>query len=450
MSRHTVRRSRAIALVAAVCCAALTLVGCGTGLGGGNGTSLRVQIATGPLATAMGQVGKDFEAANPGISVTFEGVDANGSRGPNIALLGSTATPDVGYLQRGSGVWSALLKNGQLLNLDDVWAANGLADKYSPSQTRYYTTDGHHYGVLYEQLMINPIYFNKQAFAKAGVSEPADHQVASIADFEAMVAKVKAAGYEGLGVGGSSPFDLGHTLDALLPTAVSSQQYDAYLTNFAPGSPKDVRYTDPGVVTVLKIIQDWGRQGVYQNGMSGMDDTQARALFTGGKLAMLQGGNYTYGDLMAAKPDFDMGWFMLPPVQPGRMTPFDAFNGDTFVVPKNAANPALAKKFLQFFMTERYQISVVAANGSLPVFQSLDPASLSVLGDLVQQQFELAKKVGQVNIWDTAVPSTLGQAFSVPVLQKLVAGDLTPEQAAQRYQAALEDLQSGRVSGATD
>jgi len=54
-----------------------------------------------------------------------------------------------------------------------------------------------------------------------------------------MVAKVKAAGYEGLGVGAP----------ALRPRptwtrcchAVSPQQYDAYLTNFAPGSPTDVR-----------------------------------------------------------------------------------------------------------------------------------------------------------------------------------------------------------------
>lgn len=38
-----------------------------------------------------------------------------------------------------------------------------------------------------------------------GVPDPADHQVASIAEFEPMVAKLKGAGYEGLGVGGPSP-----------------------------------------------------------------------------------------------------------------------------------------------------------------------------------------------------------------------------------------------------
>lgn len=367
-----------------------------------------------------------------------------------MVLLSSTGTPDIGYLQRSTGVWSALLKNKQLTPLDDVWKAAGLADKYTKSQVDYYTTNGQHYGVLYEQLLINPVYYNKAAFAKAGIADPPDHQIASVADFESLVGKVKAAGYEGFGVGGSSPYDLGHTLDALLPTAVSADDYNALLTNFKPGSPTDVKYTDPGFVKVLQTIQDWQKKGIYQNGMLGMDTDQAQGLFTSGKLAMLQGGNYTYSSLKEAKPSFEMGWFLLPPLTPGQKTPFDAFNGDTLVVPVKAANPDLAKKFLQFFMTDKYQVSVVAATGSLPVFSSIPASSLSNLGDLVQQQFELSQSVGLVNIWDSTVPSTLGQAFSVPVLQKLVAGKLTPQQAAQQYQSALEDLQSGKVSGASD
>jgi raffinose/stachyose/melibiose transport system substrate-binding protein len=367
-----------------------------------------------------------------------------------VALLSSTATPDIGYLQRSTGVWSALLKNNQLTQVDDVWQAADLANKYSKGQVDYYTTNGRHFGVLYEELLINPVYYNKAAFAKAGVPDPANHQATSVADFESMVGKLKAAGYQGFGVGGSSPYDLGHTLDALLPTAVSADQYSAMLTNFNPGSATDVKYTDAGFVKALQAIQDWQNKGIYQNGMLGMDTTQAQALFTSGKLAMLQGGNYTYGDLKAANPSFDMGWFLLPSLTPGQKTPFDAFNGDTLVIPAKAANPGLAKKFLEFFMTDKYQISVVAGTGSLPVFTSIPPSSLANLGDLVQQQFELSKSVGVVNIWDSTVPSTLGQAFSVPVLQQLVAGKLTPQQAAQQYQSALENLQSGKVSGASD
>ena len=44
----------------------------------------------------------------------------------------------------------------QLTQIDDVWDDAGLANKYSKSQSAYYTTNGHHYGVLYEELLIDP------------------------------------------------------------------------------------------------------------------------------------------------------------------------------------------------------------------------------------------------------------------------------------------------------
>jgi raffinose/stachyose/melibiose transport system substrate-binding protein len=436
---------------AALCLALVAACGGGTGLGAqGDSSKLRIQVPTGTLATSMETVITDFKKVHPGTDISLESVDSAASRGPNIALLSSSATPDIGYIQRSTGVWSALLKNKQLQNLDDVWSAAKLADNYAPSQTAYYTTEGHHYGVLYDQLLINPIYYNVQAFQKAGIPTPADHQLKSPADLDSMVAKLKAAGYQGLGVGGSSPYDLGHTFDALLPTAVSESDYASLLTNWKPGEPTTLKYTAPGVVQVLKTIQDWQKHGVYQTGMLGMDVPQVNALFTSGKLGMVQGGTYSLADLVSGKPKFAMDWFLLPPLTPGRVTPFDAFNGDTFVVPAKAANPKLAKEFLQFFMTDTYQTDVVVKGGALPVFTSVEPAKLASLGKPIQEMVQLSKTVGLVNIWDSTVPSTLGQAFVVPLLQKLVSGSITPQEAAAQMQSALEDVQTGKVSGASD
>src|SRR4051812_46090221 len=122
---RTVQVARPL-LAGVLLAAAVLACGTGTGPGGGDGKTLRVQIPTGPLASAMQQVGKDFEKANPGTVVTFEGVDSGSSRGPNVALLSSSGTPDIGYLQRSTGVWSALLKNKQLTPLEEVWKAAGL------------------------------------------------------------------------------------------------------------------------------------------------------------------------------------------------------------------------------------------------------------------------------------------------------------------------------------
>jgi raffinose/stachyose/melibiose transport system substrate-binding protein len=447
------KNTLAVVSVAVGAALALTLTGCGTGTGsttGGNDT-LRVQVGAGTGATAMKKVADDFEKANPGVTVTLEAVDADASRAPNAALLSSSTAPDVGYLQRSTGVWSTLIKNDELLPLDDVWKKNDLASKYAPSQVSYYTTKGKHFGVLYDELLVNPVYYNVDAFKKAGISAPKDHRFTSLSQFEGAAAALKKAGYGGLGVGGSSAFDLGHTFDALLPTAVSAKDYASLLTNFKPGQPTTVKYTDPGVVSALSTIASWQKKGVYQDGMLGMDDTKAGALFTGGSIGMVQGGTYSWANITAAKPTFKVGWALMPPLTAGRQTPFDAFNGDTFVVPKKAAHPALAKKFLEFFMTDKYQSTVIPASGSLPVFQNVDASKLSSLGKAVQQMYTESKKEGGVvNIWDSTVPTSLGQTFTVPILQQVVAGKLTPEQAAQKMQTALEALQSGKVSSDTD
>ncbi len=450
----TIRYRRAALVGALAVTVACGLAACGTGTQGtGSATegTVRVQTATGPTADAMKRVADDFEKANPGVTVELESLDANASRSPNAALLSSSTAPDVGYLQRSTGVWSTLIKNHELLSLDDVWKASKLADKYAQSQVDYYTTDGHHYGVLYDELLINPVYYNVDAFTKAGIARPKDHRFASVAELEEAAAKLKSIGMGGLGVGGSSPFGLGHTLDALLPTAVSADDYATMLTNFRPGAPGgDVTYTQPGVVKMLQLMRDWETKGLYQDGMLGMDDSKAAALFTGGSIGMVQGGTYSWANISAAKPSFAIDWALMPSLTPGRTTPFDAFNGDTLVVPKHATHPELAKKFIEFFMTDKYQSTVIPESGSLPVFQNLDASKLTGLGKPVRQMLEASARDGVVNIWDSTVPTSLGQAFSVPVLQQVVAGTITPEQGAQKFQDALEALRSGKAPSDTD
>jgi len=106
---------------------------------------------------------------------------------------------------------------------------------------------------------------------------------------------------------------------------------------------------------------------------------------------MLQGGNYTYGDLMAAKPTSTWAGSCCRRCS-RRTTPFDAFNGDTFVVPKNAANPALAKNSCILHDRE-VPNQRGGREGSLRVQSSTGQPERA--RQLVQQQFELSKKVGQ-------------------------------------------------------
>ena len=64
---------------------------------------------------------------------------------------------------------------------------------------------------------------------------------------------------------------------------------------------------------------------------------------------------------------------------------------------------------------------------------------------MLKQWIDLEKTNGTALIWDSAVPSNIGQKASVPLLQQLWSGQTTAEQVQKTPQTNLEKLQSGKV-----
>ena len=422
----------------------LILSGCGNAGGPGGITTLRVQSSQGQGAQALQEIAIGFEKSHPNVKISIETLDDTTSRGPNITVLSSGNAPDIGYLQRSTGVYSVLVQNNELASLDALWKQLNLAGQYGTQTTSYYTANNHHYAVLLDTLLICPIFYNKQIFEKAHVSAPANHQFTSMDQWYALVDGLHKAGYQALGVGGASPYDLGHDLDALFPSAVTRQQSDEYITDWQPGTPETVKYTDPGFINTLQTLMDWKQRGVFEDGFLGFQVQQAEGEFAAGKLAMIQGGSYSPSGLQQAGVDLNnLGWFMAPPVIPGVMTPFDVYTGDSFVIPAHAKHQQLAAEFLSYLMQPDVISTYAAENGSIPPYS--DTISASVLkrySPLVQEMLQLRQQFGLVGIWDSDVPGEIGQKTEVPLLQAMLSGQANVQQTAQKFQDALDHVRS--------
>ena len=79
------------------------------------------------------------------------------------------------------------------------------------------------------------------------------------------------------------------------------------------------------------------------------DGVANRQLFIAGKVASYLTGQYDIAPIKKAAPDVELGALMTPHPE-GKKTA-GILNGWSYVVPKDAANPADAKKFLQFINT---------------------------------------------------------------------------------------------------
>lgn len=419
----------------------LILSACG---GAGGVTVLRVQATQGPGAQALQQAASDFEKSHPNVKISIETVDDTTSRGPNISVLSSPNAPDIGYLQRSTGVYSTLVQNNELTNLDSLWQKNNLASQYGTQVASYFTTNSHHYAALLDALYISPIFYQKHIFAQAHVSAPANHQFTSMDQWYALVNVLHKAGFEALGVGGASPYDLGHDMDALLPTAVTKEQSNAYLTDWQPGTPETAKYTDPGFVNTLQTLMDWKQRNVFESGFMGFQVQQAQGEFAAGKLAMIQGGSYSPSSLEQAGVNAnDLGWFMPPPVTPGVMTPFDVYTGDSYVIPTHAKHQQLAEEFLSYFLQPDILNKYAAAGGSItPYASSLSDSVIKQYDPIVQDILAYRQKFGLVGIWDSDIPGEIGQKTEVPLLQAMLSGQATVQQTAQKFQDALDHVRS--------
>lgn len=410
-------------------------------------STLTIQTYTG--TPGLEAIGKLFMAEHPGVKLVFETLTAVTSRGPNVAVLSSSGAPDIGYVEMGNGVYTTLAEHGELVNLSPVYKADNLTRELSTNLQAYTAVGGQQYSVVLDGGLGSFFWYNPQQFASAGVPTPVDHQFASVSQFNSDTAMLKAHGDIPIGIAGGPSVDLGHTVDALLPGAATASQLNAYITNWHKGTKSSVNYTSGPFVQVLQALKSWQTNGWIEPGALSEGDTADESAFADGDTTMMQGNTYEIADFFGAHPltpaKFPVNWVMEPALRSGAKTPFWDYTGDAAVVPTHAPDKALALEFMQFMGKVANLDTMAVANGLLPIEQNTPPNLSNSYPQVERQMIGLERTVGTAEPWDAVVPPNIGQTFEVPVLQQLIGGQVTVAQAAQQFQNALVELQSGKV-----
>lgn len=437
------RLAAPVAVTAAVAVLA-TACGGGSSSTGSSSKTITVQEQAGDNNVAtIKSAAKLFEAANPGVKVKIQIITSEAKNSSNAMVLSGSNAPDVGFVPTNSAAYGQLLANKALLPIDDVWTAAKLKSRTGAAITSTLTApDGKHYVVSTDSVYYSIVYYNKDLFAKAGITAPSDHRITSAAELTSMVAALKKAGKEGLGLGGKSGYEASWMLDALLPTATTSAELQNYLSSWQSSGEITAKYTDPSFVSTLDALNGYAKEGVYQSGFLGTDTPAVEAAFEQGKLGMIIDGSWQ-APVYRKDVKFGFGWMLLPPMNSTAKTQLTAYAGDAMAIPAKAKNPALAKKFLEFFMTEaNLEQSVVKAGANLASV-NLPASAYSALDPLVQEMLADVAKNGAQSGWTSTVPGTLGQAFFDPLIQKMYAGQATSTQIAAQLQTQLATVRSG-------
>ena len=123
------------------------------------------------VGKAFEKIIKDFEAANPGMTVKLEPRSTDEHKSALRVASGSDQAPDIYFMWAGLGLGGEFIKSGLALPMDKYYTQYKWDDEFiGPALSFSKQYSGGRYGVPYT-FRGEALYYNKALFEKAGISQ---------------------------------------------------------------------------------------------------------------------------------------------------------------------------------------------------------------------------------------------------------------------------------------
>lgn len=373
--RRGCRRMSAVASVGVVL-TMLASVACGSSGGGpgsgekGSSQTATIKVVTWPWGFLPIAV-KEFEQEHSGVKIEVQASVTGQQYFDNLARTLPVSGADISVLQAIPGPFKSMQDAGQLENLNSVWENDGLAAAYSPAVTKSYTAaDGNHYAINVDTFFSPIIWYNKDAFVKAGIQPPAE-RISSQEQLLSMGKALKKAGYVPIALESDSN-GASWAFSVALQSSCGDNGFANLTASWDPKVGITTSWTDACVIKALETVSLYAKNGLYGPNFATQKQEQARTLFIKGKAAMLVSGSYFDTLFPDPKSDyhvtFPYGWTLYPPVPGGAPTKIQVFALDALGVNARSENKELAKEFLAFIASKQFN-SQPEVQAALPGIQ---------------------------------------------------------------------------------
>ncbi|MDN4614556.1 extracellular solute-binding protein [Leifsonia sp. F6_8S_P_1B] len=286
--RHS-KRALAIA-VAGAAVAALGLAGCSAD-GGSGKTELRILANITPVLTKQyyEKLVQPWTEKNPDVTVTIEVPSAENVQSTLQQELASGDVPDIVASNLDPVVATQLLAFP-----DEKWVTDTpLAEENK--------ADGKIWQVATGAQIQSLVFYNKDAFAKAGITEAP----ATIEEFTADLGKLKAAGYTPLDTAGEWVTGAQFAMLAN-PALLGGDDF------YAARNDGKATFADSAYKSWLETYSGWVADGLVAKDALGLKYQDSIDAFTSGKAATYVMGNWIVPSIDEAKPAFGVGVFPVP------------------------------------------------------------------------------------------------------------------------------------------
>jgi len=337
--------------------------------------------------------------------------------------LENKAGPDfIGDIDAGSAL-EAIVASGEVMDLTPAFAQYGWDDVFPEVFVERATIDGKIYGLPMTVETVG-LFYNMDMFEELGLSVPKTFD-----EYLDVLQEIKDAGYYGYAIGLAGGWPSAFMASAFCYGSAGSE-YRAVLSGDMPWTDCD-RCLD-GLEAYYHIVE----AGYTNPDVLGIDQTQANDLFFQGQTAMTLSGPWSIQSIRDAEPDFEVGFFYMPPLDPN--TDIRTFGGETGVLlaSNHTKYPEAVLEFFDWFFSEETAVKLVRAEVGIEPIPFTVPDDLDPLMAYVTK--ETLANIDSIGFWPVTylAPDVFAQMNQF--IQGMMGGELTPDQVLEEMQKAHE------------
>lgn len=373
----------------------------------------------------MQGMGDRFEEDHPGVTVEFSPYSfADMNNTLRLALDGGVG-PDVAYASPGASHGSAYAAAGHLVDLTSIAEERGWTENFSQDVIAYWNDDPDQVFQMPFDLVTVGVYYNVEMFDELGLEEPETFE-----EFENILATVKEAGITPIGVGALDGWPLAHIWSQLVHTSVPID----YIASLETADPS-VGYDHPAIVAAAEKINEWNEVGYFQDNVLATEYADGNNLFITEQAALNVGGTWN-NSTFAEQPDFEVGFFAMPQVDPSLEWHMGGFTpNNAWMIPVYTPHQELAVEYVDFMLSE--EVALAKWNdGEIPAYQFEEvPEPVALL----QEGVYIAMQKAMTGFYLGNINSEIQQAIWNN-LQSMLAGEVTPEEAMSNVQEVYDQV----------
>jgi raffinose/stachyose/melibiose transport system substrate-binding protein len=363
---------------------------------------------------AFQSIVRDFESANPGVTVKVEPRGTDEHKSALRVAAGSDQAPDVFFSWAGLGLGGEFIKSGLAAPMDKYYVQYKWDDLFLPaalSFSKQYA--GGRFGAPYT-FHGEAIYYNKALFKKAGIeSEPKTYDEL-VADAD----KLAAAHIPAITFGGTVNWHVMRLMDEILEVQCGPEKHDALMTMKANWAE------EPCATKSFEEFHKWSSK-YFLKPFMGIDQAQSFNLFVAGRAAMMLEGDWLVGQLKGVSKLADYALFPFPGTT--RLYGFAEYN----YISSKSKNPDVAAKFLDYLESTSVQQAHLGDFGAVSVNKNVKLTSSEPL-DLAWAKIFASFNDTFVN-GDQAFPLTVTTEY-FRVINQVASDNLDPAKAAGELQ----------------